>query len=268
MLFSLTYKDKDYDFYLPYDAGEIKYSQYIDYITLKKKYFSLDEDTNELSLNNEEESIPYLIEAIQVICGKGEYWEGIPVSEPSDLDIMDDVEYFFDYEREDLTIYKLYTHINNILTSPDIPEVDNTYGIKYKNEEYYLNYNEVVGTFLGADMKYSTGEVLTILEAQRLGNQAIERHGDPEGSIEFTVSLNEMAVLLRKKGEVLPSSKQDRDKFINTRSVLFSDLPMDVVFICKSFFFAILTDYLKQMHTNSFLKVNQNKVKVLRKTEV
>lgn len=268
MLFTLTYNEKDYDFYLPYDAGEIKFSQYIDYITLKKKYFSIDEDTNEMSLNNDDEYIPYLIEAIQVICGEGEYWKDIPISEPSDLDIIEDVEYFFDYEREDLTIYKLYTHINNILTNPDIPEVDSTYGIKYKGEEYFLNYNEVVGTFLGKDMKYNTGEVLTILEAQRLGNQAIERHGDPNGSIEFTVSLNEMAVLLRKKGEVLPSSKQDRDKFINSRSALFADLTMDVVFICKGFFFAILTDYLTQTPTSSSLKESQDKVKVLRKIEV
>jgi len=149
---------------------------------------------------------------------------------------------------DEVTMIRLYLHYVNLINSFN-PEIGKDFKVRYKGEDYFVDANDMMTAV--SDAAYTTGEVVTICEYQRLLKK------DPEAfdaSTEMKIGLIEMAVLLRKKGERLPLNQAERDAFISKRARHFAELPMDAVLSVRFFLLGILEDCAKISVTNIFGK--------------
>lgn len=163
---------------------------------------------------------------------------------------------FFLTFGEDVTIQRLYVHLNTIIDNFYDEEAANGNSVNYSIEwyetkrkrkpcTYIVNRQKAQVIITGDATKFTTGETIEIKEWQRLTMQAVENRGDLEGNFAFTLGLAEFAILVRKPGEELPFNKAERDAFIKKRMEIFETLPTSDVLKVRFFLLRILNDWLK-----------------------
>lgn len=161
-------------------------------------------------------------------------------------------------DGEDITLVRLLCYLCNLFSSyiAVIPPVDVRYQTTYKGEVYYLEPDRlqrlaVMGApVIGQVKGFTVDEVNELTEYQRIFDKKIETKGDPDGALEFQLSLLQIAIMLRKDGEVLPRTREARRQWLHDRSLHFKELPMCVVYEVKAFFLRTLNVLLTNLITS------------------
>ena len=239
--------DADFTLDIPLSVEEITFEQFIDFTAKEQKFFeSVESDKEPKAID---ESIGHLIEAIGLLVA-GDV-EQLPFSADDDAEqlIQSNFMLSIDSIGQELTIIKLYAHCVNLISSyqPVIPPAE--FNLEWNGIRYTINRNEAVRSLLNVPL--TAGEVITTLELQRKTVNAIKKKGDPDGNLAFNLGLQEMAVLLRKPNERLPSNRRKRIDFIDERVKTFRHLPMDIVLDVRFFLISSMNEYLKTRLTSS-----------------
>jgi len=235
MVIRFEEKGQVYAINVPFHPIESSFADFCDFKTEEYKYLELNRLTQEEKRpgrrgNYSLKAGRQLVKALsQVVSGD---LEQIPFS----VDAQGEVAKLFDgymiKPGDELSILRVYAHVVNTYNSykPElIPEV---YQAEVGGERYYLTGN-AAQMLLG--IGYTAGESFEVMEYQRRANLHVERTPDQVGNIEFNLGLTELALLLRKKGERLPSNETDRENFINERKQVFAEISLDQVFNLRFF---------------------------------
>lgn len=178
------------------------------------------------------------------------------------------------FDGGDVTLCRLTCHLCNLFKNyiAIVPPIGDAYQCEYKGDAYYLQPDRVKRLYALnhpiIDKKastsrrgFTTDEVNEISEYQRIFDKKIERKGDPDGALEFQLNLLQLAILLRKDGEMLPRAREERRKWVHERSLHFQQLPMSVVYEVRAFFLGIskylLTSLILQ-HTSGKVQRSPN----------
>jgi len=249
-----------YDFEVPFSVDEITFSQYIDFKKAEQRYFGTntedDQDQEPDSVQTKKQTEPkdpkdpidYLAEAVGFVVS-GDLGI-IPFSLPEDNDNdLFEKKYTIGI-GDQLSILRLWCHIVTVINAYEPQQIDPDYSIQYEGEKYYVD-PEMIFKHL-ENRAYTLGEVIEYKELERVID--IEQKGDQDGSIEFMMSLRQMAVLLRQKGEKLPWQKGLRDKFLRERSFHFQQMSMTTVLEVRFFLINILLRYVRKGITGFSLR--------------
>lgn len=227
---------------IPYHCGQITYSKYLDFRKEEDVYLLLNDDEQEERIEE------HLAAAIGHIVGD---CSDIVFNHPEDdINGLIDVGFILPIGGKISTI-RIYAHILSLLRwfHVDLEEgkniIDGSYFIDYKGDRYYVD-PDLLNRHFGFDVgrTYSTGEVIEIKSLEReLKLLKASGRMDQDGSIEFTLTLKIMAILLRKRGEKLSPNYKERELFLRQRATHFQDLPLDAVLGVRFFFIHILESY-------------------------
>lgn len=228
-----------YDLDIPFSPSEFTYGAVEDFRAAEQKYFnaSTGEDADPIK------AWQYLNKAIRfVVKGDLTHLPNFIGGENSESLIKSGYQII---PGDELSMARLYAHFVNMVESYEAePEViDGNFFLKWKGEKYYIEPDRA--NRLLDQKAYTNGEVLESLEFNRKTAEAIKQKGDPQGNLAFTVTLQQMAILLRKEGEVLPMHEGKRKAFIESRAKLFAELPFDVVIKVRFFLIGTYVEYLK-----------------------
>lgn len=216
------------DINIPFDVSEIKYSEFLNFKMYEQEFFDAPE----------EEKPSALVELVRNTYDVPV--DDLPFGSP-------DKDYTFLKLGEEVSIMALYHHYVNVINTFN-PDIKNTYNVEYKGERYELDPMGIMKSLEGA--AYTAGEVITVCEYQRVLSKKTDNL-DEDAAINLKLGLVEMAVLLRKKGEKLPTRQSERDHFISTRAKHFADMGMDKVLSVRFFLLDILKAYVRTKGINT-----------------
>lgn len=227
----------------PISANDVKIETYVEFCKLIDNQILAKKKDN-VSTDYSEE-IELYIQAVVLMC------EGDLYALPFDLesDVLVGAE-GFQIDRnatfDELSILRLFIHCQNIVLNytPSFEDVSH-FVFNWKHETFYLSGS--IGKNL-SDKNLTTGEMIEILEFERLKKAETQKEGDADGAIYFTTLLWRFAVMMRKEGEQLPINKSERQKFLEKRIKFFKDLPMSIV-LELSFFLTRLSIPLLKIPT-------------------
>lgn len=187
----------------------------------------------------------------------------IPITTPDD-DLSDLLQNGVDWmDGQDLSLCRLTCYLCNLFRNyiSIIPPIGQNYSCEYKGETYYVQPEKLLRleginlpTVGHAHRKFTTDEVNEFTEYQRIFDKKIETKGDPDGALEFQMNLTQLAILLRKDGERLPSARNERRQWIHQRSAHFKDLPMSIVYEVRTFFLRTLRHSLLNLISQRILE--------------
>lgn len=222
---------KEYRFDIPFSSSDVTFSNFLDFRAADQRYLTSDGDS----------VFERMIECIGTVASGD--WDMLPVYLEGDESIQKNYTIEIGIE---LSIVRVYSHLRTIMSEDDDNDkISNDTKILYKGDEY------IVHTYFNSSM--TAGEFIETLELERTVGPSIQK-GDPDGILEFQLGLRQMAILLRKPGEKLPSRKGDRDKWIKDRAKYLEELPLSVVVQVRHFFFRSMTEYLLKESTRFSLK--------------
>ena len=253
----------------PIDLDRLKFGQYTDFKACEAQFFESNSvlpegvDPDEFDEDELEElkqliiddntATEHLIEAVSYLV-EGDV-DLLDFSLPGDkLDELIDGGYIIK-PGDDISTLRVYAHIITLINAYHEDKdkaVDKDFSLEWKGETYYIQ-SEAISKQL-QNVTMTNGEVLTILELNRLADRKLQKYGDLDGNIEFNMGLEEVAILLRKKDERLPVNRRKRIRFIDERKKVFEDIPLTTA-LGISFFLARTLIKSVQTHvTNSFSK--------------
>jgi hypothetical protein len=223
---------------IPMHVDEIKYSEFLNFKMYEEEFFNAPAEEKPAALVDLVKNI-YEVDVTD-----------LPFGSPEE----DYSEYFINL-GDDLTVMRLYHHYINLINTFN-PDIKNTYEIKYKGQKFYLDAMGIMKSLEGA--AYTAGEVITVCEYQRVLSKKTDSIDD-SAAMSMKLGLIEMAVLLRKKGEKLPSRQSERETFISNRAKFFSELSMDKVLAVRFFLLDILKAYVRTTDISSSGKDESDK---------
>lgn len=236
------HKGKPFELDIPFSAHEMKYADVIDFRAHEQASFKANGEGKELdaliSLNSA---------VLSLVSGDLQYV-------PNYLD-QEDAKTLIDngytiQPGEDVSMARLYAHLVSTVNNYEPEELKSDFsldwydlnkipkGYKKVRTKYYIDPERA--DRLLTEKAYTNGETIELLEFRKDIKANIEEKGDPQGNLAFTLSLAQMSILLRKKGEELPSQAQERKAFIDHRSKVFADLPYNIVLDVRFFLIGIL----------------------------
>lgn len=220
-------------FDIPFDASEITYADFVDFqVNVQKMYKALEEDEAADVSEYLEEATFSLVE---VVSGTTDF---LPFG--LDEDVSELIEQDYSIRLGDkLTLVRLYAHVTNLIEAFQPLTVDYRFETNYKGENYYISPNKTA-RMLGLRKAYTMGEVFDYNEFTRQFSNQIEKKGDLDGNLSFTLTMYQMAILLRKEGEKIPFKKSDRKTFYSERARHLAELPLGVVLSVRFFFTSII----------------------------
>lgn len=123
----------------------------------------------------------------------------------------------------------------------------------YKGDDYSVSKKFVGDILVGNEI--SAGEFAVINEYRRnLSEREVDNDIPEQGMLMYKLRLHDVAVLCRKKDEVLPSTKKDLQAFINSRMLHFQELPMDVAYNVCFFLTSTYAMLLQKEHLQGFME--------------
>lgn len=146
------------------------------------------------------------------------------------------------------TTVTLYNHVVAVINHFKTNIKD--WSIKHKGQTFYIASRKE----LYPSNKLTVGESLTMLELSRRIKKLIDRKGDADGNYEFSLGLEEIAILARKQGEMLPINPSDRLEFIKNRAEFFKDCPLSEILKVRFFFIHTSRVYMKTLDIKAFGK--------------
>lgn len=228
-----------------------------------KRSFSGDSFTeSKEALEKVEAGIEHMFDVLSTVC-RGNL-ELIPVAvNNEDVTKLFRTKFHYNIENvysEPLSLTRLYCHVVTIINAYKAQAVSNDFTIAWQGEAYTIDPHEAFIALNGGD--YTAGEAITLLDFRKRALEGFKEKGrDEGGNIEFNLAIQEMAVLLRKPGEVLPHRRRQRVTFIDRRAPVFRNLPLNIVLDVRFFFLHILKNYKTTRRSNSSLRVQAMKLK-------
>lgn len=240
---------------LPLTAHEVRWEAFCDFKDGEREYFQ--------SLENEDiqTAIGAIAKALTHIYG--DWITDLPftLDEPND-------ELFLSHYTvtlgDDLSLMRLYAHLNTIINAFK-PETlsDKVFKIVIGGEEYQLDQLKAA-KFLTLE-GVSTGEAIEVLEFRRIAEKNLEEKKFALGSMDFTLGLRELAILVRKKGEALPWNRKELEAFLNSRMQVFRGVTAGEVLTLRFFLINSYLLWLQNQTTNSFGTDHPIKVQELKR---
>lgn len=228
---------------IPFHASEISFSDFCDF----KNFRSQMEDDDQ-----EAETYLMMLPAALETFIPGIRQAGLPshLERDSGLNLID-FGYTMDIGHE-LSIMRIYAHVINIIQgyAPlTIPKEFILYKKDYGFTRVKINVDKETETYqvdkqnaVAMMLNLTTGEAIETLEYQRRAAHWMKKTKDI-GNIDFELGLTELALLVRKPGELLPADKPGRDKLIKERQELFKNVDLSTVLDLRFFLLATLLDY-------------------------
>lgn len=278
MITNYEHEGVSYDIDVPFDASQMKYSDFLDFKKMEQKFIKqhtidpegvedmTDEDIKEFQkIEIDHESLNlHLVDALSYIIG-GDISNMDFNSPNDDVEKLISEGYVLNIGDE-ITTIRLYAHVITIINQYEPETIDKGYKVEWFDVEYnkdqsksknvkcdYFVEPEAALRIMAGDKTYTNGEVISAIEYDRSANKEIDSVGDESGNIEFNLSLAQLAILLRREGERLPMRRKDRIRFIDRRKRIFENLTLDVVLNVRFFLSAIIQSYLIKRLTHSFL---------------
>lgn len=164
---------------------------------------------------------------------------------------------------DDLSIMRLYAHLNTIINTFK-PETlkDKVFKLVIGGEEYQLDQLKAAKFLTLEGM--STGEAIEVLEFRRIAEKNLEEKKFALGSMDFTLGLRELAILVRKKGEALPWNRKELESFLNDRMQTFRTVTAGEVLTLRFFLINSYLLWLQNQTINSSGTVRPIKVQELK----
>lgn len=137
---------------------------------------------------------------------------------------------------EEPTLFALYTYIAKLLVEYQPELITLPFTVKWKGEEYILSAADTM--LLIGCQPITVGEAVTLLELTRVSGEGVEAL--------YNLTISHLAVLLRKKDEMLPLLIGDRERFIDNRKQLWADAPMTIGLQVQQYFNALIATILQR----------------------
>jgi len=255
---------------IPLFVKDINYDQFEDFKAKERLY--RDTLSKEETDENMEQTQWHMREAIgQIIDGDLSPFPHL-LLEDDPKAMLHEYSYQFSPMHDELSVTRIYIHLANLMDSYRSAINPYNYQIEWYDIDaegnrypctYYLNPDRGAQLLLGdtashsnaiTGKKYTSGEVLEILEFQRTFSKKIEQTGDHNGNTSFNLGLSEMAILLRKEDYKLPRTRAEFRAHVEHYKKIFAKLPLDIVFDVRFFFLAILKKYGAFLNTNYSLR--------------
>ena len=262
----------DEGLFIPMSCDELTFMQFIDIKAAEQKFFKasqpkveLDEDGNEILIEEENEYLAELeqkqatFQHMVEICGlacQGPI-DKVLLAMPEDNAVDLFAEKFTFGPGDEVSLIRIYCHLVNMIEAYQPRKIKSDFSFVWQGNEYCIDPNEAYNALTG--ISYTIGEAITALEFQRITHTLIDRKGDPEGNLAFTLGLKEFALLMRPKGHRLPVRKKDRTEYIGSQVKKFKYLPCSVVLDVRFFLLRTLMNLQKQRLTDTFLPPQKTK---------
>lgn len=231
---------------IPYHTANISFGEYLDFISADEEF---------VHKQNGKEAEEAARKAVGVIIG-------------GDLDIIP----FYDEISESdklnsgellgidstVSILTLYAHLVFLLKQYVPSELVSLkrFPLNYKGEEFHVIGKEFIKG-VNFEMPLTAGEAVAISELRDFFSKKQKEDQNITNDLLFTLGLHEMAILLRKEGEDIPSDVVARRAFLDERGKYFKDLPMDVVLDLRFFLTNIIQIYASGMIYEATSKASQ-----------
>lgn len=136
------------------------------------------------------------------------------------------------------TFFALYKHITQLIHEYKPRELTVPFKYTFAEQDFFLSAGDTA--LLAGVNPITVNEAVTLLE--------LTRHTKDTYQAMFNLTLEHIAVLLRKEGEFLPLGIADRVKFINSRKLLFSTapIPMSLAFDIQAYFNSLIVSILNR----------------------
>jgi hypothetical protein len=245
---------------LPLTAHEIPWEAFCDFKDQEQEYFKAIENENGFSeLITSNQAMIAITKALEYVFGDWIITLPFALEEPSD-DLF--LNGFTVTLGDDLSVMRLYAHLNTVINTFK-PETlkDKVFKLVIGGEEYQLDQLKAA-KFLTLE-GVSTGEAIEVLEFRRIAEKNLEEKKFALGSMDFTLGLRELAILVRKKGESLPWNRKELESFLNDRMQTFRTVTAGEVLTLRFFLINSYLLWLQSQITNSSGTVRPIKVQEL-----
>lgn len=166
--------------------------------------------------------------------------DAMPISEVGD-DINELIKNRYQIRPGDnMSIFRVYAHLVVLIQSYEPKAIPKSFHFKYRNKDFVVRREETAKVL--RQRALTTGEAIEVLEYQRLASMRMENEPREVGNIDFNLGLEEFAILVRQKGERLPVSRSERERFIEKRKRLFRNLDLETLMALRFFFISALID--------------------------
>jgi len=239
---------------LPLTAHEVNWEAFCDFKDEEQEYFKAQED------EDSQAAIVSITRALAYVYGEWIWDLPFTLDEPIDKLFLDS---FTVTLGDDLSIMRLYAHLNTIINTfkPDTLK-DKVFKLVIGGEEYQLDQLKAA-KFLTLE-GVSTGEAIEVLEFRRIAEKNLEEKKFALGSMDFTLGLRELAILVRKKGEALPWNRKELEAFLNDRMQTFRTVTAGEVLTLRFFLINSYLLWLQNQITNSSGTVRPIRVQELK----
>lgn len=226
---------------LPLTAHEVNWESFCDFKDQEQEYFKAQED------EDSQVAIVSITRALAYVYGEWIWDLPFSLDEPIDKLFLGG---FTVTLGEDLSIMRLYAHLNTIINTFK-PETlkDKVFKLVIGGEEYQLDQLKAA-KFLTLE-GVSTGEAIEVLEFRRIAEKNLEEKKFALGSMDFTLGLRELAILVRKKGEALPWNRKELESFLTERMQTFRTVTAGEVLTLRFFLINSYLLWLQNQTINS-----------------
>lgn len=240
---------------LPLTAHEVQWEVFCDFKDQEQEYFKAQED------EDSQAAIIAITRALAYVYGDWILDLPFTLDEPIDKLFLDG---FTVTLGDDLSIMRLYAHLNTIINTFK-PETlkDKVFKLVISGEEYQLDQLKAA-KFLTLE-GVTTGEAIEVLEFRRIAEKNLEEKKFALGSMDFTLGLRELAILVRKKGEALPWNRKYLEAFLNSRMEIFRGVTAGEVLTLRFFLINSYLLWLQNQTINSSGTARPIKVQELRR---
>lgn len=240
---------------LPLTAHEIQWEAFCDFKDQEQEYFTAQETEDSRA------AIIAITRALAYVYGDW-IWD-LPFSLDEPLEELF-LNGFTVTLGDDISVMRLYAHLNTIINTFK-PETlkGKVFKIVIGGEEYQLDQLKAA-KFLTLE-GVSTGEAIEVLEFRRIAEKNLEEKKFALGSMDFTLGLRELAILVRKKGEALPWNRKDLEAFLNSRMEIFRGVAAGEVLTLRFFLINSYLLWLQNRTTNFSGMARLIKVQELRR---
>lgn len=233
---------------VPLDTYGIAYEQFVDYQILERKFLELN------TSGKHNEALATLVEALTKICGPHVHMLPQTV-EGDNLQAMVDQGYQLNLGDE-VTLLRLYAHITVMLRAMDVQDkyapdvIPASITIEHGGKEFRVIRDRAARIMSGRTL--TVGEAIECQEYERRANLAKRGASPKEASIlDFTMTLSQVAILLREPGEQLPSDEEERNQWIAERRNLLRSISLRDVIDLRFFLLAAFVRFMRRKNTGS-----------------
>lgn len=178
--------------------------------------------------------------------------DAMPISEVGD-DINELIKNRYQIRPGDnISIFRVYAHLVVLIQSYQPAAIPQTFHFKHRNKDFVVRREETAKVL--RQRALTTGEAIEVLEYQRLASMKMDKEPREIGNIDFNLGLEEFAILVRQKGERLPVSRAERERFIDKRKRLFRSLDLETVMALRFFFISALINSVTAPDFSTFGK--------------